>query len=232
MKVLAINGSPRMDRGNTSLILQPLLEGMKDAGAEVDLFYTPKLNIQPCNGDLSCWIKHPGECAQKDDMQILYPKFRAAETLVFASPVYYAGVTGSLKTLIDRMLPLHSFAQGRDIRQQKVVLVSTCAAWEMEMFKPLLIQFEAICPKTEDSPMQLAGALLRPHAHSLKPMLQGDHRPLAEDVLKAARQAGTELVAENRISQQTLARVSKELMPEVLYEKAMKEWFLHPSDSM
>jgi len=232
MKVLAINGSPHMDRGNTALILQPLLEGMKDAGAEVDLFYSRNLNIQPCIGDLSCWIKHPGECAQKDDMQILYPKFRAAEALVFASPVYYAGVTGSLKNLIDRMLPLHSFAQGKDVRRQKVVLVSTCAAWEMEMFKPLLVQFEAICPKTEDSPMQLAGALLRPHAHSLKPMLHGNSRPLAEDVLKAARQAGTELATENSISQKTLERVSQELMAKDAYEKAMQEWFLHPDDSM
>lgn len=232
MKVLAINGSPHMDKGNTALILQPLLEGMKDAGAEVDLFYTRKLSIGPCIGDMSCWIKHPGECAQKDDMQFLYPKFRAAEALVFASPVYYAGITGSLKNLIDRMLPLHDFGQGKDVRKQKVVLVSTCAAWEMEMFRPLLVQFEAICPKTEDSPMQLAGALLRPHAHSLKPMLSGDGRPIAEDVLKAARQAGTELASENSISQQTQDRVSRELLPKDAYEKAMQEWFLHPEDSM
>jgi multimeric flavodoxin WrbA len=232
MKVMAINGSPHMDRGNTALILQPLLEGMKDAGAEVDLFYTHKLNIHPCNGDMSCWIKHPGECTLKDDMQILYPKFRAAEALVFASPVYYAGVTGPLKNLVDRMLPLHSFVQGEDAPKQKVVLVSTCAAWGMEMFKPLLVQFEAICPRAEDSPMQLAGALLRPHAHGLKPLLQGDSRPLVEGVLKAARQAGTELVAEIGISQQTLERVSRELIPEDAYEKAMQDWFMHPEGSM
>jgi multimeric flavodoxin WrbA len=40
MKVLAINSSPRMGRGNTALILNPFLEGMKGAGAEVELFYT------------------------------------------------------------------------------------------------------------------------------------------------------------------------------------------------
>jgi multimeric flavodoxin WrbA len=232
MKVLAINGSPHMDSGNTSLILQPLLAGMKDAGAEVDLFYTSKLKIQPCKGDMSCWTKHPGECAIKDDMQILYPLFREAKALVFASPVYYAGVTGPLKNLIDRMLPLHGFSQGTEAPRHKIVLVSTCAAWNMEMFKPLLVQFEAICPNTEDSPMQLAGALLRPHAHCLKPLLHGEGRPLAEDVLKAAKRAGTELVANQGISQQTLERVSQELLAKDAYEKAMLEWFLHPGDSM
>jgi hypothetical protein len=165
-------------------------------------------------------------------MQILYPLFREAKALIFASPVCYAGVTGSLKNLIDRMLPLHDFAPGKDTGRQKVVLVSTCAAWEMERFRPLLVQFEAICPKEGASPMQLAGALLRPHAYSLKPMLLGEDRHLAEDVLKAARQAGTELVAESCISQQTQERVSRELLPKDLYEKAMQEWFLHPEDIM
>jgi len=57
MKVLAINGSPHMDEGNTAMILNPFLEGMTEAGSEVEVFYTRKLKIGPCNGDLSCWFK-------------------------------------------------------------------------------------------------------------------------------------------------------------------------------
>ena len=37
MKVIAFNSSPRMDKGNTALILNPFLEGMREAGAEVEL---------------------------------------------------------------------------------------------------------------------------------------------------------------------------------------------------
>ncbi|KKK41898.1 hypothetical protein LCGC14_1640590 [marine sediment metagenome] len=48
MRVIAINSSPKMDKGNTALILNPFFEGMKNAGAEVELFYTNKLNINPC----------------------------------------------------------------------------------------------------------------------------------------------------------------------------------------
>ena len=82
MNVLAINGSPHMDEGNTALILNPFLKGMRETGANVDLFYTRKLDIGPCNGDMSCWFTNPGECSQKDDMQILYPKFREADVIV------------------------------------------------------------------------------------------------------------------------------------------------------
>lgn len=71
MKVLAINSSPRMDKGNTALILNPFLEGMKEAGAEVELFYTSKLKIHPCTSEFNCWIKTPGECLHNDDMKML-----------------------------------------------------------------------------------------------------------------------------------------------------------------
>ncbi len=129
MDVLAINGSPRMGDGNTAMILNPFLEGMRDAGANVELFYTRKLNIGPCNGDMSCWFKNPGKCGQNDDMQMLLPKIKNADILVWASPVYYAGITGPLKNLMDRQLPLVMQGNGRS-KKQKVVLVSTCSAWE------------------------------------------------------------------------------------------------------
>ncbi len=65
MNVLAINGSPHMDEGNTAMILNLFREGIKEAGANVELFYTRKLNIGPCLGDMSCWFKNPGEWARK-----------------------------------------------------------------------------------------------------------------------------------------------------------------------
>jgi hypothetical protein len=107
MKVIAINGSPHMDKGNTAMILDPFLEGMKEAGADVDLFYTGKLKIEPCHGDLSCWLKVPGKCALNDDMQMLYPKFMDADVIVWGTPVYYLSIPGPLKNLIDRQMPLH-----------------------------------------------------------------------------------------------------------------------------
>jgi multimeric flavodoxin WrbA len=43
------------------MILNPFLAGMKEAGASVEVFYTRKLKIGPCNGEMSCWFKNPGE---------------------------------------------------------------------------------------------------------------------------------------------------------------------------
>ena len=45
MKVIAVNGSPRMEKGYTALILTPFIQGMMDAGSEVELFYIEKDTI-------------------------------------------------------------------------------------------------------------------------------------------------------------------------------------------
>jgi len=82
MDVLAINGSPHMNEGNTAKILNPFLEGLKEAGANVELIYSWKLNIEPCSGDMSCWFVNPGTCAKDDDMKTILPKIKKR----FSSP--------------------------------------------------------------------------------------------------------------------------------------------------
>ena len=83
MKVVAINGSPKMDKGTTALILEPFLDGMREAGADVELYFTKKLDIKPCQGEFNCWLKSPGECHQDDDMAELRPRFAEADVWVF-----------------------------------------------------------------------------------------------------------------------------------------------------
>jgi len=66
MNVLAINGSPHLDDGNTAMILSPFLDEMKETGANVELFCTRKLKFGPCDGDMSCCFKNPGKCGQEE----------------------------------------------------------------------------------------------------------------------------------------------------------------------
>ncbi len=242
MKVIAINGSPHMDQGNTAMILNPFLEGMKEAGADVELFYTRTLKIEPCHGDLSCWLKVPGKCALKDDMQMLYPKFIDADVIVWATPLYYLSVPGPLKNLIDRQMPLHVPGM-KAPKKPKIVLVSTCGAWEISVFRLLLWWMKALYGSAKElkelgeiaemeETAEFAGALLRPHADGMKPMLETeDGRKLVEDVQIAARGAGRQLAQEGRISEEVLQKVSRELMPRDMYYQAAKESFQQPERS-
>jgi multimeric flavodoxin WrbA len=221
MDILAINGSPHMNEGNTAKILNPFLEGLKEAGANVELIYSWKLNIEPCSGDMSCWFVNPGTCAKDDDMKTILPKIKNADVIVWASPVYYSGITGPLKTLMDRQLPAYVMGQPRS-KMQKAVLVSTCSAWEISMFDPLLVQMKAIYDNPQEG-CEFAGALLRPMAEGMNEMIKAGETALIEGIFKAAKQAGHQLIKDGRISEDMEKAVSRELMPRDAYYRAAQE---------
>lgn len=238
MKVLAINSSPRMEKGNTARILNPFLEGMIEAGAEVDLFCTRNLNIKTCTGEFNCWFKTPGECYQDDDMKLLYPKIEEADVFVFASPLYVDGVNGPLKNLIDRMLPrVQPFVELRDGRSRhpvrgtpktrKMVLVSNCGFWEMENFDPLIVHMKAFC---KNASFEFAGALLRPHGEAMQSMLEMG-APIG-DIFEAAKDAGRQLVKEGRMPQETLDIVSRELLPRDMYNQLVNQYYQQILDAL
>lgn len=238
MKVLAINSSPRMDKGNTALILNPFLEGMKEAGAEVELFYTRKLNINPCTGELNCWLKTPGKCYQNDDMNILYPRIDVADVIVFATPLYVDGVTGPMKNLIDRTIPrVEPFFELRDehcrhparvkAKAPKFVLVSNCGFWEKENFDPLIVFMKAFC---KNASAEFAGALLRPHGEAIPGMLEMGAS--IDDIFEAAKEAGRQLAKEQKMSQETLDIVSRDLLPKEMYIQIVNQYFQQCLDEL
>lgn len=231
MKVAAINSSPMMGKGNTARILDPFLEGMRGAGAEVDLLYTKKLDINPCHGEFNCWAKTPGVCYQDDDMQTVLPKLREADIWVLATPVFVDGISGPMKNLLDRVIPLiQPFVELRDdhcrhplregTKRGKLVLVSNCGFWELDNFDPLLVHLKAMCKNAD---REFAGALLRPHGPALKGMLEMG-LPVT-DVIEAAREAGRQLVEEGTMSPETLDTVSRELLPREVYVENLNQIF-------
>jgi multimeric flavodoxin WrbA len=99
MKVLGIMGSPRR-QGNTELLLEKAMEGAVEAGAEVEKVLVSKLKISPCLEIYAC--RKDGNCAIRDDMQLLYKKLLEADHIIFASPIFFYGVTSQAKAIIDR----------------------------------------------------------------------------------------------------------------------------------
>jgi len=231
LKVLAFNSSPRKEKGNTALILNLFIEGMHKAGAEVDLYYNYNLKIKPCRGCFNCWLKTPGVCSQKDDMQWLIPKMHDADVLVYATPLYSYGMNGQMKNIIDRMIvlaePFMEVVEGRSRhiagdgeKPRKIVLVSNCGLWGIDNFDPLVVHMKKLC---QDPLMEYAGALLRPHGEALRAMLNVG-APVG-DVIDAAREAGRQLISDGKMSQDTLGVISRDLLPVELYVKMANEQF-------
>ena len=98
-KVLGIMGSPRK-KSNTDLLLDAALEGAGQEGAEVEKVAVYDLQISPCHEMLAC--TRDGNCPIKDDMQSLYDKLSRADHIVFASPIFFYGITSQAKAVVDR----------------------------------------------------------------------------------------------------------------------------------
>ncbi len=217
IRAIAINGSPSAEKGFTAMIMLPFIEGMKDAGAGVVTFYTKRLKIKPCTGEMHCWYKKPGECYIKDDMQKVYPAARDADILVFSTPVYIP-LPGEMQNVMNRLSPLviprlqtregRTRAQLRDdVKIRKVVIVATGAWWEKENLDTVVRiarEFAA------DASVEFAGAVLRPHAFVMKQ--QGKLTKDGTMILDAVRNAGYQLIKEGGIQKETLDLIARPLI--------------------
>lgn len=101
MKILVLNGSPRPN-GNTKQMVTAFAEGAVSVGNEVTTINVCRKNIKGCMACEYCHGKGQGTCIQQDDMQEIYTLLREADMLVIASPIYYHGISGQLKCVIDR----------------------------------------------------------------------------------------------------------------------------------
>ena len=101
MEILGINGSPRGANSMTMKLVEAVLEGAKEAGAETKLIDLCSLKIDYCDACGVCYKK--GKCVHEDDFGQVYDEIMASEGLVLGSPVYFGLVTAQMKTLIDRM---------------------------------------------------------------------------------------------------------------------------------
>ncbi len=91
MKVLALNSSLRQDgESRTELMLDHLVKGMREAGADVEVVNLRDKTINYCMGCFSCDTITPGKCIIPDDMtQELYPKWLASDLCIYATPLFH-----------------------------------------------------------------------------------------------------------------------------------------------
>ena len=112
-KVLVISTSPR-NGGNSDMLAEAFARGAMEAGNDVEKISLQGKTIAFCKGCLVC--QSTQRCVMHDDADVLVRKMLTADVLVFATPIYYYGMCGQMKTLLDRANPLFPAAYAfRDI---------------------------------------------------------------------------------------------------------------------
>lgn len=156
MKVLGIMGSPRR-QSNTEILLDRALAGAKKMGAAVEKVAVSELKVHPCLEIYAC--RKDGKCAIKDDMQQLYEKLLEADHIVFASPIFFYGLTSQAKAIVDRCQALwvRKYVLGigkEDRRIRRGVFISVGATRGERLFDGVVLTvkyfFDAIGVKYAD----------------------------------------------------------------------------------
>jgi multimeric flavodoxin WrbA len=98
IQITGIVGSPRLKK-NTDALVQQALDGCRSKGALVETIYLNKLEIKPCQAHK---LQDGKGCIMRDDMDIVYKIFEAADGLVLGTPVFYNSVSSQMKLMIDR----------------------------------------------------------------------------------------------------------------------------------
>lgn len=103
MKVFAVNGSPKKE-GNTAYALQKTGEKIQEQGIDFEVSNIGTDKIRGCISCFHCVQNKTGKCVFDDDMvNNSIEKMRAADAIILASPTYYAGINGSMKSFLDRV---------------------------------------------------------------------------------------------------------------------------------
>ena len=101
MKILGINGSPRGENSQTKRLIDAVLNGAEESGAEVETINLVDYDFNFKNACSICLQEE--KCVYIDDFPRVYAKIKEADGLVLGSPVYIDLVTAQMKMLIDRM---------------------------------------------------------------------------------------------------------------------------------
>lgn len=101
MKIVGINASPKGEKSQTRRLVMGVLEGARQAGADVTFIDICSLDIHFCTACGTCYAK--GECIYDDDYSMLLAKMLDADGIVLGSPNYINQVTAQMKVMLDRM---------------------------------------------------------------------------------------------------------------------------------
>jgi len=143
MDILGLVGSPRRG-GNTDILVEAVLSSARGCGHVSHTIYLAEHEIGPCIDCRGCKLGRR-ECVVQDGMQPLYQRLDGADVLVFGTPVYWYGPTGTMKQFVDRLRPY--YANGR-LRGKRALVAAAAGEGPrdsdlvLEMFRRTAVTLE------------------------------------------------------------------------------------------
>ena len=137
MKILVITGSPRIN-GNSNTLVDNFIKGAKENGHNVIRFDSAFKNVHPCVACNKCGMN--GNCVFNDDFNFIKENIIDSDMVVFATPMYYFGISAQLKAVIDRFYSIN----GKIHTYKKSALILTYADNSASEAEPIKNHYEVL----------------------------------------------------------------------------------------
>lgn len=137
LDILVLTGSPR-ENGNSNYLAEEFMRGAKESGHKVFRFDAAQKDVHPCIACNSCGMDGP--CVFKDDFEIVREHIVTADMVVFATPMYYFGISAQLKAVIDRFYAIN----GQIHAPKKAALLMTYANTSPKQARPIGSHYDTL----------------------------------------------------------------------------------------
>jgi multimeric flavodoxin WrbA len=211
MKITVINGSPKGVHSNTNVMVNAILKGAQEAGADTLNIFLAENEIEHCKGCHVCWTRGPGQCVISDDMLKVLSLVGGSDIIIFASPVYFENISGLLKTFMDRMTMIGSPHEDMDKKQAKenseaagvqgpkLMMISSCGHPMRSEFDVTSLWINRVSQKMH---MELVGEIYAAQGKFLTAP-PDELLPIITDYVHVLEKAGKEIVLDKRLSEST-----------------------------
>lgn len=126
MKIVVLKSSPNKN-GSSNLLADCFSQGAREAGHTVEILDVAHANVHPCTGCIHCGYEGP--CIQRDDVEEIRKQILSADMIVFATPLYYYGMSAQLKTMIDRFCAFNSSIQQKHMKSALLTVAWNSDDW-------------------------------------------------------------------------------------------------------
>jgi multimeric flavodoxin WrbA len=232
MKIVAYNGSPKGKNSATHLMIDEVLKGAQEKGAEVVNYTLSEKNIQHCKGCFHCWYVEKNKCILDDDMKDAMSYFDDVDVIILGTPLYFDNVSGMLKVFLDRCIAYGSYFIEKDDHGEskhidaykekhngkpapKIVVISNGGFPEKSQFQALEFMMDRMARNMSS---EVIARIFRGQGPLLT--LQNEQlSPIIDNYRELLKQAGREIVTQKSISKETQEKLDAPLIPIDIYNQ-------------
>ena len=224
MKILILNGNPKLNNSTATWFYTPFLDSLAEQGNQIKTIYLLRKKISPCKGCLHCWFIDQGKCVINDDFDFIIKWLNWADQFIFIFPIYVGNAPSSIYHFIQRCVSIvkptyeiynghYGHIQNTGVSLPSFGVISWCGFYEKDNFECVNAQMTQFAYQISQ---KYNFSIFRTHINSFE--FFPEKKQTYIELLKTA---GKQFALNKKIESSTLNEIEKDLISSEAYFSLM-----------